>query len=161
MATHNSGGSELNQKLSAWASIAEILGAVAIVISLIFVGLQINDGNRETRAATTQATLDAEMSFQAELVRNSDVWEKVVSRGDRSDPVDLQRAVALFNMMMTLQDNRYQMMLSGYQSFPEESARGVVRISLFDTWRQSQGAKARSPEFLEYVDDLRSQATTE
>jgi hypothetical protein len=131
------------------------------VISLVFVGLQINDGNREARAATTQATLDAEMQWQAELVRNSDVWEKVVNRGDRSDPVELQRATALFNMMMTLQDNRYQMMLSGYLRYPEESARGVVRMSLFDTWRQSQGAKGRSPEFLEYVDDLRRRANTE
>ena len=147
--------------LSAWASIAEILGAVAIVISLVFVGLQIDDGNREARAATTQAALDAEMSFQAELVRNSDIWERVVTRGDRSDPVDLQRALALFNMMMTLQDNKYQMMLAGYQRYSDESARGLVRISLFDSWRLSQGAKARSPEFLEYIDDLRSRSIAE
>ena len=51
-------------KLADWASIAEILGAVAIVISLVFVGFQINDGNRETRAATTQAILDSEMFFR-------------------------------------------------------------------------------------------------
>ena len=151
----------MNQKLSDWASIAEILGAVAIVISLIFVGLQLNDGNREARAATTQAVLDAEMSFQAELVRNADAWEKVVSRGDMSDPVDVQRAVALFNMSMTMHDNKYQMMLSGYLRYPEESSRGMVRLSMFDTWRQSQGAKARSPEFLEYIDNLRGQVDAE
>ena len=33
-------------KLSEWASIAEVLSAVAIVVSLVFVGLQISDGNR-------------------------------------------------------------------------------------------------------------------
>jgi hypothetical protein len=36
-------------KLSEWANIAEVLGAVAIVVSLIFVRVQISDGNRETR----------------------------------------------------------------------------------------------------------------
>ena len=101
------------------------------------------------------------MSFQAELVRNADAWEKVVSRGDMSDPVDVQRAVALFNMSMTMHDNKYQMMLSGYLTYPEESSRGMVRLSMFDTWRLSQGAKARSPEFLEYIDNLRGQVDAE
>ena len=77
----------MNQKLSDWASIAEILGAVAIVISLVFVGFQISDGNRETRAATTQAALDAEMAFQAELMRYANEWQRVILDGDMSDPV--------------------------------------------------------------------------
>ena len=38
-------------KLSEWANVAEVLGAVAIVVSLIFVGVQISDGKRETRLA--------------------------------------------------------------------------------------------------------------
>jgi hypothetical protein len=151
----------LNQKLSDWASIAEILGAVAIVISLIFVGLQISEGNSETRAATTQAALDAEMLFQSELIRNADIWLKVIVQGDMSDAVETQKAVALMNMAMTLQDNRYQMMSAGYLEYPEESMRATVRIPFFDTWRKSQGARGRSPKFLEFADYLRGQVATE
>lgn len=33
-------------KLSDWASIAEVVGAIAIVISLIYVGVQVNDSTR-------------------------------------------------------------------------------------------------------------------
>jgi hypothetical protein len=40
----------LNQKLSDWASIAEIIGAIAIVLSLLFVGVELRYTN--TLAAT-------------------------------------------------------------------------------------------------------------
>jgi len=41
-------------KLKRWASIAEISSAVAVVLSLIFVGLQIRDNTIATQAATYQ-----------------------------------------------------------------------------------------------------------
>lgn len=92
-------------KLQEYALISEILGGIAIVVSLIFVGFQITDGNRETRAATTQAVLEAEMLFQAQLLRYADVWEKVVIDGDMSDRVETRRGIALFNMMITQEEN--------------------------------------------------------
>ena len=113
-------------KLSEWASVAEILGAVAIVISLFFVGFQISDGNNETRAATTQAALDAEMAFQAELLRYADVWEKSVLGGDLTDEVERRRAIALYNMAMTSEDNRYQMGSSGYLKYSGGALRQLV-----------------------------------
>jgi len=39
-------------KLSNVASIAEIVAAIGVIFLLIFVGLQINEGNQETRAVT-------------------------------------------------------------------------------------------------------------
>lgn len=50
-------------KLEEYASIAEIISALAIVASLIFVGFQIQNGNRETRAATIQAISEQLMGF--------------------------------------------------------------------------------------------------
>ena len=38
-------------KLTDWASIAEIIAAIGVVFSLIFVGLQINDGNATRNAS--------------------------------------------------------------------------------------------------------------
>ncbi len=43
--------------LQDWGAIGELLGGVAIIVSLLYVGLQIKHGNRETRANTLQATL--------------------------------------------------------------------------------------------------------
>ena len=45
--------------LQDWGAIGELLGGVAIIVSLLYVGLQIKHGNRETRASTLEATLDS------------------------------------------------------------------------------------------------------
>ena len=148
-------------KLTDWAAIAEILGAIAVVISLLFVGLQLSDGNRETRAATTQASLGSEMFFQAELLRYADVWETVVLNGDTSDPVERRRAIVLFNMVMTMHDNRYQMGNAGYLEFAESALGWIALTDFYEIWRASPGAKSRSKEFLEIADSVRSRGASE
>lgn len=49
-------------KLSEMASIAEVVGAIAVVISLVYVGVQVRDTNRAVRSA---AINDANISLQA------------------------------------------------------------------------------------------------
>ena len=48
----------MNQKLSDWASVAEILGAAAIVVSLIFVGYQIRQNTDYLRRTESNATME-------------------------------------------------------------------------------------------------------
>jgi len=43
--------------LSEWASIAEIIGAIAVVLSLIYVGIQVQENTSEIRAANRQALI--------------------------------------------------------------------------------------------------------
>jgi len=148
-------------KLADWASVAEILGAIAIVISLYFVSSELSEGNRETRAATTQATLDSAMAFNTEILRYADVWEKVLSNGDLSDDVEKRRAIILYNTMMTLNEIRYQMSKSKYMEYSEESLQGVIDLQIYEVWRKSPGAAAHSTEFLEFVDRMRSRGNTE
>ncbi len=140
---------------------AETIGMIAVVLSLIFVGIEIRDGNREARAATTQAALDAEMVFQAELIEHADVWQQVVVGGDMSDAIAAQRGVTLFNMAMTLEDNRYQAGRSGLLQYSDGTVKRLVTWRFFETWRQSTGAVGRSTEFIEFVDGLRNSETTE
>lgn len=45
--------SKMKLKLSQYASIAEIVGAFAVVLSLIYVGVQVNDSASAVRAAST------------------------------------------------------------------------------------------------------------
>ena len=66
-------------KLSDWASIAEIIAAVGVILSLIFVGLQINEGNQETRAATVQAAADGEAFVIATTLNHAGLWQKVIT----------------------------------------------------------------------------------
>jgi len=41
------------------ADYSEIIGSIAVVLSLIFVGMQLNDGNRETRTGPGKNLLHA------------------------------------------------------------------------------------------------------
>lgn len=135
---------------------AEIVGGLAIVVSLIFVGFQINEGNREARAATTQSVLDAEMFFQSVLLENADVWETVIVGGDLSDNIEVRRAIVLFNMLLTQDENQYLQQLTGY--FEESTTLDLARIgrmaspAFLRLWRDSPGALARGAEYLRMVD---------
>jgi hypothetical protein len=151
----------MKSKLSDLASLAEIVAAVGVILSLLFVGFQISDGNREIRAATIQATLDSEIAVQAEMLRYADTWEKVASGAPLSDRTETREAILLFNMLMTMNENLYLQFESGYI----ESARGgletVVAFPFYEIWRNSAGATSRSPSFLELTDDLRTRHSGE
>ena len=152
----------MKQNLSDWASIAEIIAAIGVIFSLVFVGLQINEGNQETRAATIQATLDSEMFFQAEILRYADTWEKVVSGADLADGEEMQKGMILYNMMMTINENRYHQFNSGYlESEPAILTNSLVYVPMFNIWRKAAGAKSRSLQFLEIVDSLRDSDSVE
>jgi hypothetical protein len=49
------------------ASIAEVIGAVAIVVSLIYVGIQVTDSTRAVRSATASETAAAISSWYAAI----------------------------------------------------------------------------------------------
>lgn len=104
----------MKRSLSDWANLAEILGAMAIVISLVFVGLQISDGNRATRAATAQAASDQTMVLHGELLRYSGTWQKVLDGSELAPGEEHRRGILLFGMVMTENENRALQFESGY-----------------------------------------------
>lgn len=57
-------------KLSEIASVAEVIGAVAIVVSLIYVGIEVNDSTRAVRSATANETSAALSSWYAQMGTN-------------------------------------------------------------------------------------------
>ena len=48
-------------KLSEWANLAEIIGAFAVVVSLLYVGIQVNDSASAVRSASAN---DANVALQ-------------------------------------------------------------------------------------------------
>ena len=59
------------------ASVAEIVGGVAVVISLIYVGLQVNSSTSAIRSAATSEATTAVQSWYLEMGSNrqaSDIW---------------------------------------------------------------------------------------
>ncbi len=62
-------------KLSDCASIAEVVGAIAIVISLIYVGIQVSDSTRAVRSATANATSTAISVWYSDIGTNPQASE--------------------------------------------------------------------------------------
>ena len=144
-----------------WAAIAEIIGAIAVVITLIYLAVQIRDSNVETRATTAQAALDSEIFLSAELVRYAAIWDKVVNSVPLADGEENRRGIILYNMLMTQFENRYRQYASGYLEDLPASVDRLVALPFFDAWRGSLGASTRNSEFLELVDRLRAESADE
>ena len=100
-------------KLEKWALIAEIVGAVAIVISLLYVGFQIQLNTAEQQAASVQAITarDEQIAFiyaTDEAARPA--WQKVV-RGEDLERQDLDvMGAMIFAHLRVLEDayNKHQ-----------------------------------------------------
>ena len=74
-----------------------------------------------------------------------------------TDSVETRRGIILYNMVMTVQENRYYQYQAGYIDNMPASLNMTVQLPFFDMWRTSVGAATRTPEYLELVDNLRDQ----
>ena len=146
-------------KLSDWASIAEIIAAIGVIFSLIFVGIQVSEGNLETRAATLQAATDAEASMVTTFIEHKETWDKVVTGQPLDDGAELRGGILLFNLLMIDTESRYHQFQSGllderlWQGH-RNNLRPVVKLPLFKIWRESLGATGHSAEFLALLDSF-------
>ena len=149
-----------NESLSKWTSISEMTAAIGVILSLVFVGLQINEGNRETRAAILQSANDSEMFMQSQLMRYADVWQKIISGNPLEDGAELRTGVVLYKMVMTEYENRFAQFEAGYfdatlWATRRSALERTVAVPFFETWRASIGAAGHSPNFLELIDNIK------
>jgi hypothetical protein len=126
-------------KLAAVASVEEIVASIGVILSLIFVGLELNEGNRETSAATAQAASDQTMFLQAEILRYADTWQKVLDGASLEDGEEKRRGIVLFDMVMTENENRYQQYDSGYLEDRRTNMGMFVALPIYDQWKASPG----------------------
>ena len=151
-------------QLSEWAAFAEIIGTVGIVLSLVFVGIQVRDNTRATQAASFQAA--AEFDHQLLLTVGSDpdtaaAFSTYIRAPESlSGDKDIQGRY-LFGAVLRNLENFYIQNHLGTLS----PASWETRRNLFDVIAKSPGyaaflrsstARTMSGEFVEYMDELRS-----
>ena len=132
-----------------WAAIGEIVGAIAIVVTLIYLAVQIRDGNRETRAATIQSALDTEMEMISVLTKNAEIWDKVVTGAPLAAGGEMRKGILLFNLLMVETESRYHQFKAGYLDVESWEGRlpamqTLVKNPIYEIWRSSLGGKAHS-----------------
>lgn len=120
-------------RLEDWALIAQIVSAVAVVISLVFVGIQLNDANRVAARAEANSTQEQWTAFNASIYSDRDtarVFHAAVT-GAPLDAVDRLRFAYLLREQGWLTYQGWERVRAGLRpraSFYEGSGVDLVRI---------------------------------
>ncbi len=151
-------------KLSELASIAEIIGAFAVVMSLVYVGVQVNDSAGAVRSASEN---DANVSVQNWYLQiGSDqktrelFYEALTSEEALSNKEEFQFLMMMHGAFLAFQ-NSYLLAEEGTIDTELRDALTVAILRVKDLpgmkryWRQRKSYL--HPEFADYVDQLLKQ----
>ena len=77
-------------RLSDWANIAEVVGALAVVLSLIYVGIQVRDNTEAVRASNRQQLVDRAHSATNNAATSPELAAAIakLSRGEMLTPAE-------------------------------------------------------------------------
>jgi hypothetical protein len=142
-------------KIAHWKEIAEFFGIVAIVASLIFVGLQLKQGHEI--ALATQYHSRAETTQNLHLAGIESGWTIPVLRDKISDEVTV-RDINLWLWFWIQMDNHFYQYQAGFleesawqaQLKNIEEAYTFCNVRFVYEWRK----KGLRPEFVEVVESL-------
>ena len=149
------------------ASIAEVIGAVAIVISLIYVGVQVTDSTRAVRSATANETASALSSWYAQLGNNlqaSQVFIDGMTSPESLSREELFQFVVQFHGLFLEYQAAYYLSQEGTLDVELQEAITNTLLGVRDQpgfalyWGQRRGLF--KSDFRGYVDDLLTGGTT-
>jgi hypothetical protein len=140
-----------------YANIAEIIGVVLVIITLVFLTLEIRHNTQALRSTTIQAVMQSEMAFSNILVDNHETWDKVLSGAPLDQGAETRKAIVLYNVFMIDTESRYQQYVLGYldaQSWQgrRDTLPEIVQLPIFGLWRKSFGGQSHSKDFLAMLD---------
>ena len=146
--------------------IGELVAAVAVVVSLVFVGLQIRDNTIASEAATHQASV----AYDLELVLNAGTSPATarVYRAYRDDPDSLEgdellQGETLFIGLFRHNENVYLQRRAGMLSEDVWAAREpflrfFVQTPGFDRLTEGSNRQLYGGPFIEFAERVRSEA---
>jgi hypothetical protein len=148
-------------KLSEVAEIAEIIGAVAIVLSLVFVGAQLQKNTSATKSASAIAAANSMSQWYSNLgssEQNSNLFRNFMANpSSMSEEQRFQVIMNFHGVMLILQNNFYLTNEGTLDAEMKDSiSESIVVVKDFPGWKLYW--KARRALFLsgfqEYVDTL-------
>jgi len=151
-----------------WGALGELIGGIAIIGSLIYVGVQVKDSARATRSAATNEASGAMQSWYQEMGSNrqaSDVWLNAITSSDPLSTHDEFQFMMMMHAVLYALQNSYLLTKEGtldadYRDAVTSAILAVKDLPGFDRyWRQRRGLLHRG--FAEYIDDLLLQDSIE
>ena len=161
--------------LEEWGVIAEIVGALAVVITLVYLAVQVRHSKESldanTRAIRGQAISDVTRNVHDQmqmLAQGHDMteWFTRFITGDALDTKDAVLTDAFLSAIFMARQNEF---LQWQQGLLDEtvfqSLHHVTRLILLspngEHWWQHEGRNMYAPAFVEFVDELCSEKSSE
>ena len=147
--------------LSDWANVAEIGAATGVIISLIFVGLQLQSNTEATEAATREAMNRKDMAYLS-LRLDSSVLATANAKLDNGEALspleDSQLVHQEYVNFIAFEHSFYQYRKGTLEAIEWSRHRNIVRLQIEDS-PHAQKMWARKnhtfgPEFRELVDSF-------
>jgi len=141
-------------KITEMAEVAEVVAAVGVLISLLYVGYEINQNTVAVRSTAYQAIHDAEDQFWADLGGDPvavQLWQAGLRGGLANlDTPERDRFVVIARRLIYL-----------YQNVHYQNRKGVVEEDLWQAWAVSLDEFIAEPGFSEVLDDVRPHLSDE
>ncbi len=151
----------MKRNLSEFAQVAEIISAFAIVLSLIFVGFQLNDNAKATRSATANATIASMSSWytaNGQSEQASALFLSAIENPGAQSREQWYQFVLNFHAMMLNFQNSFYLVEEGTLDHEIRDSLTAVISGVKDQpgfhryWAQRRDIFF--PEFQSYVDEI-------
>ena len=148
-------------KLGEWASVAEIVGAAAVIVSLVYVGYQVNDNTSAIRSAAANDASVAMQSWYLEMGSNraaSDLWFNAMTSPEPLPTHDEFQFMMMMHAVLLGMQNSYLLSKEGTidAEFREGITTAIVAVKdlpgMERYWRQRRDFFHSG--FTAYVDEL-------
>ncbi len=148
-------------KLSEMSHVAEIIGAIAIVVSLAYVGVQVKDSAEATRSAAVNDASVAVQSWYLEMGSNpeaSDLWFNAMTSPEPLPTHDEFQFMMMMHAVLLGMQNSYLLAQEGTidTEFREGITTAIVAVKdlpgMMRYWRQRRDFFHSG--FAEYIDGL-------
>lgn len=143
------------------SALGQIIGAIAVVISVIYLALQVRGNARQTRLASMRAMGDAFNRFLHGLAGNSqmgELWYRGVTDYESIQGGDLPRFNALIDHLFRIFEEMFYQKLEGHldprvwRGF-EAPMRDIIAYPGIQTWWHSR-CHWFSKEFGEFINEM-------
>ena len=146
--------------IEAAANYADVIAGIAVIVSLVYVGVQIRKNTRVNQGIATQQTFTSTQVIYSWHANNSEVSE-LYAKFSQGETLTLPESVRMTNLMMgMIEQYEVYFILNKLKMMDEESFhsffRKILLVLATPTARQwfTTNRKFFRSDFVEYVDNL-------
>ncbi len=138
----------LKLKLSEWANLAEIIGGIAIVCSLLFVGLEVRENTRVTMLTSDRSLDQQNLALNLSIANSPDFAEILVRAEMNRDTLSVIERSRF--------DNYCFSRFGGYENVVANFTEGFVSEDEYNVWSEHFKYRFDKPGYRQFWIEYRS-----